>query len=134
MNIKDEREETLIKLRLNQAFESIQEAELLIANKMFRAATNRIYFGMFYALLALAIKYHFKTSKHTQLIGWFNRVFIKENLIEKKFGKIINSAFELRTEGDYIAFIQFDNEDLNKNLNDMKAFIEEIERHIFSNQ
>ncbi len=29
---------------------------------------NRIYYGMFYALLALAVHFRFETSKHAQLL------------------------------------------------------------------
>ena len=39
-------------------------------------AVNRIYYGLYYAVTALAIKHRFETSKHLQLIGWFNKEFI----------------------------------------------------------
>jgi uncharacterized protein (UPF0332 family) len=134
MILQADLDKTLIRLRISQAIESVEEVELLIKNQMYRAASNRIYYGMFYALLALAVKYKFKTSKHRQLIGWFNRTFIKNDLINKKFGKIITTAFELRKEGDYIAFTQFDAEEVYQNLNDMKDFIREIESYISSNE
>jgi uncharacterized protein (UPF0332 family) len=134
MILQADLDKTLIRLRISQAIESIEEVELLIKNQMYRAASNRIYYGMFYALLALAVKYKFKTSKHIQLIGWFNRTFIKNDLINKKFGKIITTAFELRNEGDYIAFTQFDAEEVYQNLNDMKDYISEIESYISSNE
>jgi uncharacterized protein (UPF0332 family) len=134
MILQADLDKTLIRLRISQAIESVEEVELLIKNQMYRAASNRIYYGMFYALLALAVKYKFKTSKHRQLIGWFNRTFIKNDLINIKFGKIITTAFELRKEGDYIAFTQFDAEEVYQNLNDMKDFIREIESYISSNE
>jgi uncharacterized protein (UPF0332 family) len=54
---------------------------------------------MFYSLLALGIKSDFETSKHAQLIGWFNKNFINEGLIDPRYGKIINKAFNRRTKG-----------------------------------
>lgn len=51
---------------------------------------------MFYCLNSLALKYNFQSSKHLQLIGWFNKTFIKTGLIENKFGKILRDAFKNR--------------------------------------
>jgi uncharacterized protein (UPF0332 family) len=36
------------------------------------AAMNRIYYGLFYVVNCLALIDGFTTSKHTQLIGYFN--------------------------------------------------------------
>lgn len=56
---------------------------------------------MFYSILALGLKYEFETSKHRQLIGWFNKNFIYDGLIDETYEKIINKAFNRSTKGDY---------------------------------
>lgn len=73
----------------------------------FRAAINRMYYGIFYALLALGLKYQFETSKHRQLLGWFNKTFIKDDILPRKYGKIAREAFEVRQKGDYDTYIEF---------------------------
>ncbi|PSR03908.1 MAG: hypothetical protein BRD50_04945 [Bacteroidetes bacterium SW_11_45_7] len=103
MSIQSDDRESLIKYRLEQADETILDVELLIENERLRSAVNRIYYGIFYSLLALGLAYRFKTSKHGQLIGWFNKNFIQEGVIDSKYGKIINKAFNRRTKGDYDA-------------------------------
>ena len=65
--IDHEQRHSLILYRLEQAKETIEEAGIMIENEKFRAAINRIYYGIFYALLALGLKYQFETSKHGQL-------------------------------------------------------------------
>jgi uncharacterized protein (UPF0332 family) len=82
MTLNDKDRASLIKYRLEQADEAILDVKLLIDNNRFLAAVNRIYYGMFYSLLALGLKYKFETSKHTQLIGWFNKNFVNEKLID----------------------------------------------------
>ena len=77
MSIPEEKRHALIQYRIEQAKETAEEANLLIKHNKFRAAINRIYYAMFYMLLALGLKYHFETSKHRQLLGWFNKTFIK---------------------------------------------------------
>jgi uncharacterized protein (UPF0332 family) len=53
--------------RLAQADETILDVQLLIENNRLRSAVNRIYYGMFYSLLALGLANQFDTSKHAQL-------------------------------------------------------------------
>ena len=120
----------LIHYRIQQAKETLAEIEILLQNRLHRIAVNRIYYGMFYMLLALALKHDFKTSKHQQLIGWFNRDFIKTGKIDVSFGKIINDAYENRSDSDYGVFISFSEEDIVTMREDLSLFIKELEKHI----
>lgn len=120
----------LISYRLEEAKETIADVQLLIDNDRLRAAVNRIYYGMFYSLLALGLAYQFETSKHQQLLGWFNKNFIHEELIDQKFGKIINKASNRRTQGDYESYVEFDKEVILEMFGEMKEFIIKIERFL----
>ena len=90
MTIEKEDRENLILYRLEQSEETIKDVKLLIDNDRLRSAINRIYYGMFYSLLALGLAYEFETSKHAQLIGWFNKKFIHGELIDSRYRKIIS--------------------------------------------
>lgn len=130
MTIESNDKRALIKYRLDQADETIEDVRILIENNRFRAAINRIYYGMFYSLLALGIKNEFETSKHAQLIGWFNKSFINEGLIDTKYGKIINKAFNRRTKGDYDIYIDFDKDTVIEMYNEMQDFITKIKKYL----
>jgi len=108
MTIEKDDRISLISYRLEQAEETILDVKLLIDNNRFRSAINRIYYGMFYSLLALGLANKFETSKHSKLIGWFNKNFIHAGLFDSKYGKIINKAFNRRTKGDYDTYIEFE--------------------------
>jgi uncharacterized protein (UPF0332 family) len=97
---------------------------------MLRAAVNRIYYGMFYMLLALGLKHEFESSKHAQLIGWFNKTFIKEKLIDRKYGAMLREAFEFRQQGDYSTFVEFSLEDIQNKFEGLQAFIQTLEQII----
>lgn len=97
MTLDDEEREILIKYRTDQAYEAAAEARFLIDNEKLKLAVNRIYYGMFYILCSLALKHQFKTSKHKELIGWFNKNFIKEKIIDPKYGEVIRKAFIKRS-------------------------------------
>lgn len=130
MTIEEADRINLIKYRLEQAGETIQDVQLLIENNRLRSAVNRIYYGMFYALLALGLAHQFETSKHAQLIGWFNKNFINEGLIASKYGKIINKAFNRRTKGDYDTYVEFEKETVVEMFVEMQDFISEIKIHL----
>ncbi len=126
--IKDNDRQILIDYRLEQARETIKLTEFLIDSNQLNVAVNRIYYGMFYAVTALAIKHKFETSKHKQLIGWFNREFVLRGLLHPKYGKILRNAFQNRTKGDYDAFITFEKEEVIEMQNEMIDFIDSIEK------
>jgi uncharacterized protein (UPF0332 family) len=130
MSLEDNERTELIKYRLDEAKETIADVQLLIENDRLRAAVNRIYYGMFYSLLALGLAFEFETSKHQQLLGWFNKNFIHEGLIDSRFGKIINKASNRRTKGDYESFVEFEKDIILEMFDEMKDFIIEIERFI----
>jgi len=67
--ISDQDKKSLIEYRIAQANEAILEVQMLIDNGLLKIAVNRIYYGMFYSIIALSLKYNFQTSKHLQLIG-----------------------------------------------------------------
>ena len=120
----------LINYRVRQAYETQKEVEFQIKNNFLVIAVNRIYYGMFYMLLALALKKGFKTSKHNQLLGWFNKEFVKTGKIDRKIGKIIHKAFEDRSDRDYGIFIRFEKEEVLEKLNDMQIVLSELNKII----
>lgn len=132
MTIEEQTKDDLINYRLEQARDTIEVVDLLIENDKLSTAVNRIYYGMFYSLLALALQFNFETSKHQQLIGWFNKEFIRTGLIDKEFGRILRDAFENRTSGDYDSFVVFDRSEVLLLFSDMKSFIEQLEIFIRS--
>ena len=116
--------DALVQYRLQQAFETIELARFLVRNQKLVIAVNRIYYGMYYSLTALALATGFETSKHGQLIGWFNKEFIATQKSDPKFGKMLRNAFQNRTKGDYDAFISFNKQEVEMMLAEMVEFIE----------
>lgn len=125
--------QTLIEYRIQQAHKTSKEIEILIEKGLLAVAINRIYYAMFYMLLALSLQNGFKTSKHMQLLGWFNKEFVKTEKINRTYGSIINNAYEDRTDGDYGVFVEFEKKEVEKKFQDMKLFITRIEELIREN-
>ena len=124
--MKDDEKNALIEHRISRAIAAIDEVDFLISNKKLLLAVNRTYYGMFYILSALSLKYDFSTSKHQQLIGWFNKEFVATGKVEPKYGKIIHNAFSNRSTGDYDDFAEFDEDEVKVSFNELKDFIKTI--------
>lgn len=124
----------LIQYRLEQADQAKAEANNLLLNGFLRGTVNRIYYAMFYGVMALALKHRFETSKHQQLLGWFNRNFIHTEIIEVRFGKLYREAFANRMDGDYEPFVEFEQESVNQMFAEMQLFLERIKEEIVKQQ
>ena len=62
---------------MEQAHETLREAEILLNESALRGAVNRAYYAMFYALLALLATKRLGTSKHSGALALFDREFVK---------------------------------------------------------
>jgi uncharacterized protein (UPF0332 family) len=99
-----------IKYRLQRAKETISETRILIENKLWNTAINRMYHACFYAVGALLVKHDVETSSHSGSRQKFGQLFIQTGLISKELGKHYSELFEKRQRGDYNDFFGFDEE------------------------
>jgi uncharacterized protein (UPF0332 family) len=129
--ISDTDRKSLIDYRMKQAYDTIELAKFLAKNQKFNIAVNRVYYEMYYALTALALKHRFETSKHGQLIGWFNQEFVAKGKTDSSYGKMLRNAFQSRTKGDYDAFVEFSSIEIEIMLVEMEKLISEVQKLIF---
>ena len=121
--------ETLFQYRIKQAEETLSDAEkMLINNLSQRSITNRAYYSMFYAILALYIDkdINLKTSKHSGVISIFDKEFVHSGKIEKKLSKILHRIFIMRQEGDYRELVKISQADAVRSVEDAKEFLNAI--------
>ncbi len=123
MTLSEENRIVIIENNIQKSHQSIKDAEILFKSEGFSGALNRIYYSIFYIISALAIKFNYKTSKHTQLIGWFNKNFVKNHKVDKKIGKLVQKAFDQRMEGDYDVLSEFCFDETKEALADAKEII-----------
>ncbi|MDR3048613.1 MAG: HEPN domain-containing protein [Elusimicrobiota bacterium] len=117
----------IIKLAVEKSKKALNNAETNIKNSAFENALNRIYYAIFYIVLALAYKYDFRTSKHSALMSWFNKKFVYEDKIfDNKFFDTYEQAFEYRQRGDYDMQYTPDIETVNKLMSEAKVFVDTV--------
>jgi len=130
----EEKKKKLALYRLKQAEETLDEAQFLLEGKKNpRVVINRAYYSMFYAVLALLVFENYASSKHSGVLSYFNRRFIKEGVFPQKLGESINMAFELRQRGDYREYAELTFEQVEPFISKTKTFIEEVRGHLRNN-
>ncbi|MDR4508726.1 MAG: HEPN domain-containing protein [Candidatus Brocadiaceae bacterium] len=124
----NEEKKALINCRLSQAKDFINEAKVLLREGMsIRSIINRLYYAMFYAVLALLQEKQLGTSKHTGAISLFDKEFIKTGIFQKDLSRALHRAFELRQKGDYLEQVKFTREDVDGLLPKAEDFLNSIE-------
>jgi len=90
--------------RLEKATETFEVAELLINNKKWNSAVNRLYYAAYYAISALLFQAEINTKTHSGVKTQFFLHYIKTNIIEIESGKVYSDllvVFEKNRVSNY---------------------------------
>lgn len=118
----------VIKYRLERARESFEDAHILFKSGKLYSTVNRIYYAMFYSVIALLLSKNFSSSKHGGVKALFSKEFVNKELVDRDLGRFYSEMFERRQKGDYRDFVEFKREDVEGWLKKAKNFIEAIEK------
>ena len=121
----------LIEYRLTQAKDSIREADVLLQSTMsLRSVMNRLYYAMFYAVLALLQEKEMGTSKHSGAIALFDREYVKTGSFPKEMSKALHRAFTLRQKGDYMEETEVTTKDIEEIRPMAEEFVSVVEKYL----
>lgn len=121
--------ENIFGYRMAQTEETLAEAiRMLETGFSPRSIVNRSYYAMFYAVLALFIHFNtpHKTSKHSGVIGIFNKEFIHTGKLDARFAKMLYDLFDERMESDYRDFAEVSEEDARNAVSTAHEFVSAI--------
>jgi uncharacterized protein (UPF0332 family) len=116
----------LIKYRINRAFETLREAEIMIEHQFWNASVNRVYYACFYAVSGLLLKKGVDSFTHKGHRQMFGLHFVQTGVVSKEYGKFFSDLFDRRQTGDYDDFITFDKETVLNLFSTGKDFVKEI--------
>jgi uncharacterized protein (UPF0332 family) len=128
----DERLRELIRLRMQQARETLREAQILSAQQAGRGAINRAYYAMFYAVLAVLATKGLGSSKHSGVISLFDREFVKPGDLPKTLSRSLHMAFERRQQADYGELTELDASVVARVIEEAETLIQNVETYMKS--
>lgn len=113
----------LSKYRFESAGEDLECARVLLEDKKFKASVNRSYYAIFHALRSVSALDQFDSSKHSGVIAYFNRTYIKNGVFDKSVSKMVDTAFRLREKADYQDFVVISREQAQEQLEKAETII-----------
>ena len=125
MNPQDKQD--LVNYRLDKAKETFKEVAILVQNKLWNTAVNRLYYSCFYAIIALLVDKDIETLTHSGVRQMFGLHFIKTGIIDQDSGRFYTRIFDLRQTGDYDDFIDFDEQRVLELIEPANKLIAQIE-------
>lgn len=123
-------EKDLATVRLDHARENLDSAVLVCKAGDYRTAANRSYYAIFHAIRALAALDHMEMRKHSGYISEFRKRYTKTGILDKRLSDILTDAFEVRNESDYDDFFVIAKEDVERQIEDAKWFLGQIESYL----
>jgi uncharacterized protein (UPF0332 family) len=100
----DKRTKKLSDYRLKKAKASFHQAKLLFSDKQYDGSINRIYYAIFNTIRCLLALIKLDSRKHSGIISFFDKFFVKTKICNKELSKIAHEAFNARQDSDYEDF------------------------------
>ncbi|MCD4782871.1 MAG: HEPN domain-containing protein [Candidatus Eremiobacteraeota bacterium] len=120
----DEKLLELSRYRMEKVKDDLESSRLMFNNGKFAQSANRSYYAMFHSTRALLAMNRFDSKKHTGIISYFNKNYIKTGKIKPEYGKMLMSAERVRTKSDYDDFYVIDGKTAMEQLNNATKYVD----------
>lgn len=113
--------------RLNKAKGLMSEAQLFLENRRYEGSINRSYYAVFNAIRSLLALVGLDSRKHSGVISYFDRYFVRTGIFDREFSKIVHTSFDVRQASDYQDFYLISEEQARTRFEDCLKFLSETE-------
>lgn len=118
-----------VKRQLQSADEALSDARYLLVGSRLKAAANRAYYAMFYAIqAALAVAKVRRPRTHSGAINLFGRYYIRTGKMDRSLAKDLQDAYNLRQQSDYEVLAVIGEEPVRGVVEKAEAFVAEVKK------
>ena len=125
--LDEESRKALIAYRMQRAYDTMKEAEVMIRETFYNAAINRMYYARYYATVALLLKNNIQTQTHNGVKTMLGLHFVSTGKLPLRIGKTFTTLFEKRYSGDYDDFMFCDKEMVDELFPQAELFIKSVD-------
>lgn len=122
--------EDLIRYRQEKSRETLEDAHILFRAGRLFSALNRIYYSLFYEVMALLLTKDLSSARHTGIRALFNEHFVRTGIVSVEQGRFFSRMYDFRQKGDYADYVQFEEVKIKEWLAQAESFIDEVEQVI----
>ncbi|MDR2606683.1 MAG: HEPN domain-containing protein [Oscillospiraceae bacterium] len=123
----------LVAYRIDEAAEALDTSKLLLEHGRLKASINRSYYAIFNGLRAVCHTRQMDFSKHSAVIGYFRKEFIKTGVFDSEFSDMIGEAFDFRGDADYEQFFYPTYADAESQILNAESILTAIKNYIGEN-
>ena len=120
----------LTRYRLDAAAERLEVALKLIVDGHYRISISNSYYAIFSAVRALLSERHIDFKKHSAVISYFRREYIKTGELDVKFSSYIGDAFKARQYSDYEDFFIASSKEAEEQYQHAVEFVEAVKVYL----
>ena len=126
----DERRKDLCHYRLEKAKKCLTSAKVLMQSGDYCSAANRSYYSIFHSIRGLLALEGVDFSKHSGVMAYFQRNYVKPGIFAKEYSKILTEAFEVRSESDYDDYFVISKEEVEEQIQNAEFFLNGIIKYV----
>lgn len=113
--------------RMDRAKEMLVAARENLEIGQYKTSLNQSYYAIFHAMRAMNILKGFDSSKHSGVIAFFNKEYLKENILDRNLSIVIKNSAFLREKSDYDDFYIASKQEAEKQLEEAERFLDAVE-------
>ena len=121
----DERRKDLCCYRLEKAKQCLESAGVLLQVKDYCGAVNRSYYAIFHSIRSVLALEGVDFSKHSGVMGYFQKNYVKSGIFEKEYSKILTEAFDVRSDSDYDDYYVISKKEAEQQIQNAQFFVNE---------
>lgn len=122
--------DNLVNYRLDNAKEKLESAKLLLDGGKYRDSIGRSYYAIFTAVRAVLANDKVDFSKHSGVIAYFQKEYIKTGKFDVKYSRYLQTAFQIRNSCDYDDFFIASKQDAEEQYSRAMEFYKEIYKYL----
>ena len=100
--------------------------------RQYKTSINGSYYAVFHAMRALNILKGFDSSKHSGVIAFFNREYLKTEILDKALSVIIKNSSFMREKSDYDDFFIASKKEAETQVSEARIFLEVAETYLLN--
>ena len=126
MSLSSEDRNSIVLYRIERAYSTLDEAEMVANQGRYNLAANRLYYAVYYAASALLISNERPVKTHSGMISQMNLLYVKKGILTFDDGALISQLFSLRQSSDYEDFKEVTHENIEELTPRVKELVKKL--------
>lgn len=116
--------------RLERAKEMLSASESNLEIGQYKTSLNRSYYAVFHAMRSANALKRFDSSKHSGVIAFFTKEYLKTEILDRNLSLIIKDSSLCREKSDYDDFYVASRTEAMEQLENAKYFVLKVEEYV----